>query len=295
MIDRKRIAWAAAAAGALCLVGALALSQIRVPVLTARVIDQTGTLSAATAARITSQLEALEAQKGSQIVVLIVPTTQPEEIEQFDIRVVDEWKLGRKGIDDGAVLVVAKNDRRVRIEVGRGLEGALTDATANRIVDEEIAPRFKKGDFDGGVQAGVDHMISVIGGEALPPLDHKWQRKGGVGHLLPLLLVGVFVVSGVLRSLLGPFGGSIATGGVVGVVTFLLSQILFIGIGAGVVAFLFALLRGSIPGGGMGGLGGMRGFGAGGFGAGGFGGGGFGGGFGGGGGGFSGGGASGSW
>jgi uncharacterized protein len=295
VIDRKRIALAAAAAGALCLAGALALSQVRVPALTARVIDQTGSLSTATAAHITSKLEALEAQKGSQVVVLIVPTTQPEEIEQFDIRVVEEWKLGRKGVDDGAVLVIAKNDRRVRIEVGRGLEGVLTDATANRIIDEDITPRFKQGDFDGGIRVGVDRMISAISGEPLPPVDHKWQRSGGVGHLLPLLLVGVFVVSGVLRSMLGPLGGSIATGGVVGVATFLLSQILFIGIGAGVVAFLFALLRGSIPGGGMGGLGGMRGFGGGGFGTGGFGGGGFGGGFSGGGGGFSGGGASGSW
>ena len=176
--------------------------------------------------------------------------------------------------------------------MGYGLEGALPDATANRIIDEEITPRFKQGDFDGGVQAGVDRMLSVIGGEPLPPPDHKWQGGRSLTHLLPLLLVGVFVVSGVLRSILGPLGGSIATGGVVGVLTFLLSQILFIGVGAGVVAFLFALLRGAIPGGGLGGMGmrGMGGFG-GGLGGGGFGGGGFSGG----GGGFGGGGASGSW
>ena len=290
MIDLKRNAWVTAA-GALCLIGALAAAQVSVPALTAHVTDLTGTLSAQVASSIDNRLAAFEAQKGSQITVLIVPTTQPEEIEQFGIRVAEQWKIGRKNIDDGAILVIAKNDRRVRIEVGRGLEGALTDATSNRIIDEEITPRFKQGDFDGGIQAGVDRMISVIGGELLPPLDHKWQRSGGLGRLLPLLLIGVFVVSGVLRSLLGPLGGSIATAGVVGVVTFLISQIMYVGIGAGVVAFLFALLRGSMPGGGLGGLGAMGGYG----GVGGFGGGGFGGGFGGGGGGFGGGGASGSW
>jgi uncharacterized protein len=291
VIGRKRIAWLAAA-GALCLTGVLASSQVPVPALAAHVTDLTGTLSAQVASNIDNRLAAFEAQKGSQIAVLIVPTTQPEEIEQFGIRVAEQWKLGRRNVDDGAILIVAKNDRRVRIEVGRGLEGALTDATSNRIIDEDITPRFKQGDFDGGIQAGVDRMIRVVSGEPLPPPpDQQWQRGRGLGHLLPLLLVGVFVVSGVLRSLLGPLGGSIATGGVVGVVTFLLSQVMLIGIGAGIIAFLFALLRGSIPGGGIGGLGGMRGFG----GVGGFGGGGFGGGFSGGGGGFGGGGASGSW
>jgi len=251
VIDRRRIAWGAAA-GALWLIAAVAWSQVPVPALTGRVMDLTGTLSSATAAHIDSELAAQEASKGSQIAVLIVPTTQPEEIEQFDIRVVDQWKLGRKGVDDGAILVVAKNDRRVRIEVGRGLEGALPDAIANRIIEEEITPRFKQGDFDGGVQAGVDRMIKVINGEPLPPPDHKWQRSHGLGNMLPLLLVAAFVISGLLRSLLGPLGGSIATGGVVGALTFLISQIMLIGIGAGVVAFLFALLRGSVPGGGIG-------------------------------------------
>ena len=277
-----------AAAGAMCLLAASTFSQVPVPALAGHVIDQTGTLTPATAAQVDSELAALEAQKGSQVVVLMVPTTQPEEIEPFGIRVATQWKLGRKGVDDGAILIVAKDDHHVRIEVGRGLEGALPDATAKRIIDEEITPRFKQGDFDGGIQAGVDRVLSVIGGEPLPPPDHKWQGGRGLTHLLPLLLVGVFVVSGILRGILGPLGGSIATGGVVGVLTFLLSQILFIGIGAGVVAFLFALLRGAIPGGGLGGLGGM----GGGFGGGGFGGGG---GFSGGGGGFAGGGASGSW
>ena len=146
-----------------------------VPALTARVTDLTGTLSGEAVTRIEAKLADLEAKKGSQIAVLIVPTTQPEDIDQFGIRVEDAWKLGRKGVDDGAYLIVAKNDRRVRIEVGYGLEGALPDAIANRIVTETITPHFKLGDYDGGVEAGVDQMISVVNGEPLPAPDKKWD------------------------------------------------------------------------------------------------------------------------
>ncbi|HEY2781445.1 MAG TPA: YgcG family protein [Steroidobacteraceae bacterium] len=278
---------------------ALAGADVAVPPLAARVTDLTGTLSGGAVARIEAKLAAFEAKKGSQIAVLIVPTTQPEEIEQFSIRVVEAWKLGRKGVDDGALLIVAKDDRRVRIEVGQGLEGALPDAIANRIVAETIAPRFKLGDYDGGVEKGIDQMISVVNGEPLPPPDRKWERRNGVGNMLPVLLVVVFVVSGVLRAIFGRLFGSVATGGLTGGIVWLLSHLIPFGIGAGVLAFLFALLTGGSRSGwstggrwgGMGGFGG--GFGGGGFGGGGFGGGG--GGFSGGGGGFSGGGASGSW
>lgn len=275
---------------------ALARADVAVPPLTARVTDLTGTLSGGVVARIEAQLAELEAKKGSQLAVLIVPTTQPEEIEQYGIRVAEAWKLGRKGVDDGAILLVAKNDRRVRIEVGQGLEGALPDAIANRIINETITPHFKQGDFDGGVEAGVSQIISVINGEPLPAPDKKWERHNGLGVSLPLLLVVVFVVSGILRAIFGRLFGSVVTGGLTGGIVWLLSRVIPIGIGAGVVAFIFALLAGgSRPGWstGRGWGGGMGGFG-GGFGGGGFGGGG-GGGFSGGGGGFSGGGASGSW
>ena len=265
------------------------------PPLTARVTDLTGTLSGGAVARIEAKLADLEAKKGSQLAVLIVPTTQPEEIEQYGIRVAEAWKLGRKGVDDGAILLVAKNDRRVRIEVGQGLEGALPDAIANRIITETITPHFKQGDYDGGVEAGVDQMISVVNGEPLPAPDRKWERHGGLGNALPLLLVVVFVVSGVLRAIFGRLFGSVATGGLTAGIVWILSHVIPIGIGAGVLAFLFALLTGGSRSGwstGRGWGGGMGGFG-GGFGGGGGGGGG--GGFSGGGGGFSGGGASGSW
>jgi uncharacterized protein len=278
-------------------------ADVAVPPLAARVTDLTGTLSGGAVSRIEAKLAAFEAKKGSQLAVLVVPTTQPEEIEQYGIRVADAWKLGRKGVDDGAILIVAKNDRRVRIEVGYGLEGAMPDAIASRIVAETVTPHFKLGDYDGGVEAGIDQMISVVNGEPLPEPDVKWEhhRGSGLGGMLPLLLIVVFVASGVLRSIFGRFFGSVATGGLTGGIVWLLSHLLPIGIGAGVVAFLFAMLAGSSTrrwtggggfGGGLGGLGGGLG---GGFGRGGGGGGFGGGGFSGGGGGFGGGGASGSW
>jgi uncharacterized protein len=254
-------------------------------------------LSGEAVTRIETKLANLEAKKGSQIAVLIVPTTQPEEIEQFGIRVEDAWKLGRKGVDDGAILIVAKNDRRVRLEVGYGLEGALPDAIANRIITETITPHFKSGDYDGGIEAGVDQIISVVNGEPLPEPDRKWERPSSLNHVLPLLLVVVFVASGVLRALFGRLFGSVATGGLAGVLAWAFSHLLPIGVGAGVVAFLFAMLAGSASRGWSAGRGWGGGFGGGlggGFGGGGFGGGG-GGGFSGGGGGGGGGGASGSW
>src|ERR1700745_2587003 len=154
----------------------MAAADVGVPPLTARVVDQTGTLTPDQIANLEQKLKDFEARKGSQIAVLIVPTTQPEDIAQYSIRVVEQWKLGRKGIDDGALLIVAKNDRRLRIEVGYGLEGALNDATANRIISEIITPKFKQGDFVGGINAGVDRMISVIDGEPLPAPKPPQQR-----------------------------------------------------------------------------------------------------------------------
>lgn len=275
----------------LVLAALTARAQVAVPPLTSRVIDLTGTLSGEAVNRIETKLAAFEATKGSQIAVLIVPTTQPEEIEQYSIRVADAWKLGRKGVDDGAILLVAKNDRRVRIEVGRGLEGVLPDAIANRIITDTITPHFKLGDYDGGVEAGADRIISVVEGEPLPEPDKKWESRGnGLGNAWPLLLVVVIVAGGVLRSLFGRMVGSLATGGVVGVIVWLLSHVVPIGVGAGVLGFLFAMFLGSsrgwtAGGGGWGGFGGGLGGGRGGGG----------GGFSGGGGGFSGGGASGSW
>jgi uncharacterized protein len=267
-----------------------AWAQVAVPQLTARVTDLTGTLTQEQRASLEHRLQSFEARKGSQIAVLMVPTTEPEAIEQYALRVAERWKIGRKNADDGAILVVAKNDRALRIEVGYGLEGALNDATASRIIREVIVPRFREGDFYGGINAGVDRMVRIIDGEPLPePPSPAPQVGGGLGQSLPILLILAIVVGGVLRRILGRTGGALATGGAVGAVAWLLVGAVAIAVMAGILAFIFTLVGGGAgrgyPGGFPGGIGG--GFGRGG----GFGGGGFRGG----GGGFGGGGASGRW
>src|SRR6201982_542242 len=146
----------------------VALADVAVPPLSGRVVDQTGTLSAGDISSLTQKLKDLETRKGSQVAVLIVPTTEPETIEQFSIRAAEAWKIGRRRIDDGALLVVAKDDRKLRIEVGYGLEGSLTDATSRRIIDRILVPNFRNGDFAGGISAGVDRIIAVAEGEKLP-------------------------------------------------------------------------------------------------------------------------------
>jgi uncharacterized protein len=271
----------------------LGADPIAVPPLQARVTDLTGTLSAEQQASLSASLAAFEQRKGSQIALLLVPTTQPETIEQYSIRVVDAWKLGRKGVDDGVLLLVAKNDRTVRIEVGRGLEGALPDAIANRIVQQVIVPRFRNGDFYLGLVDGVDRIIKTVDGEPLPEPTRTRDAGNtrGIGGLLPLLFVVVVIGGGVLRALLGRFGGAAVTAAGVGMVIWFVANALVTALIAALFSFIFVLAGGF--GAGRGGwTSGTRGGWGGGFG--GWGGGG-GGGFGGGGGGFSGGGASGRW
>ncbi|MFS8086583.1 MAG: TPM domain-containing protein [Acidobacteriota bacterium] len=263
----------------------LAVAQIPVPPLTGHVTDQTATLTPAQQATLEQTLQAFEARKGSQLAVLIVPTTAPETIEQYALRVAEQWKLGRKKVDDGAILVVAKNDRALRIEVGYGLEGVLNDATAKRIISEIVVPRFQQGDFQGGIAAGVEQMIRVVDGEPLPaPGKGPAADISGVQQYIPVIFVVALVVGGLLRSLLGRFPGALATGGVVAVLAWLVVGAISIALIAGVIALLFTLLGGGMGGRGIGGR--YGGFGTGGSGRGGFSGGG---------GGFGGGGASGRW
>ncbi|MFH1339817.1 MAG: YgcG family protein [Pseudomonadota bacterium] len=222
-----------------------AAADVAVPPLSGRVVDQTGTLSSGDIAALTQTLKDLETRKGSQVAVLIVPTTEPESIEQFSIRVAEAWKIGRKKIDDGALLVVAKNDRRLRIEVGYGLEGALTDATARRIIDEDITPKFKSGDFAGGISAGVDRMIRVIDGEKLPaPEPEHWRSPGFLNNIdpfNPFVIAALVVVGGILRSTLGRLFGSLATGGVVGLLAWFLVGSLALSAIFALVAFLLTM------------------------------------------------------
>jgi uncharacterized protein len=292
---RLRVAALAAAA----LVGAAPLTAAAedlqpVPTLRARVTDLAGVLDEGRRAGLESKLAAFEAKKGAQLAVLVVRTTKPEEIEQYSIRVVDAWKLGREKPDDGALLLVATEDRALRIEVGRGLEGALTDYTSSRIINETIVPRFREGDFAGGIEAGVDRMIAVVDGEELPPPDRHWKEgPKDIGNFFPLIFFMVIFVSGVLRSVFGRAFGSLATGGVSGVVAWLVSRALGLSVFVGFVGMLLSLLFGFGRGGRWASRGG-RGWTGGGWGGGGFGSGG-GGGFSGGGGSFGGGGASGRW
>jgi uncharacterized protein len=273
-----------------------------VPPLTARVTDLTGTLTADQQSALEQKLAAFEAAKGSQLAVLIVSTTHPEDIAQYSIRVVDQWKLGRgavggKKVDDGALLLVAKDDHRMRIEVGYGLEGVLTDAMANRIISETIAPAFREGNYYEGIDAGLDQMMKLIQGEPLPPPEHAWQggQHHSGGSILPELLFAVLIGSVVLRAIFGRTFGSILTGIGAGALVWIAGYALGLALVAAIVGTLITMLMGLPRGSGWssyprsGGYGG----GWGGFGGGGFGGGG--GGFSGGGGGFGGGGSSGSW
>jgi len=271
-----------------------------VPALQARVTDLTGTLTAAEQGELDRKLAAFEARKGAQVAVLMVATTAPESIEQYGIRVVDQWKLGRAHTDDGLLLLVAKDDHALRFEVGRGLEGALTDAASSVIIRETMVPLLRQGAYAAAINAGIDQALRVIDGEELPPPDTGWRgAPQDWGRMLPFVLVAFLVASSVLRAVFGRTLGSVLTGAGVGALAWLLSRLLLVAMGAGVVAFVAALFGGMLTRGAWT-SGSRRGggwYGGGGFGGGGFGGGGGlgGGGFGGGGGGFGGGGASGRW
>ncbi len=281
----QRVIRALLLAGLLCALGT-AHADVAVPPLQARVTDLSSTLDARQRAALEARLAAFEQAKGSQIAVLLVPSTAPETIEQYAIRVAEAWKLGRKGVDDGLLIVVARTDRAVRIEVGYGLEGVVPDAIANRVIDETIVPRFRSGDYYGGLDAGVTQLIGVIGGEPLPPPPERPRRgtQSPLESLLPLLFVAVIAVQ-FLRRLFGPGPGSLVAGGAVFALAWLLSGALLLAIVAGLAALVLTLL-GGVP---LSALNSRGGLGGGGFGGGG------GGGFGGGGGGFGGGGASGRW
>ena len=292
--------------------GAWAQQVLPVPALTARVIDTTGTLQPAEIAALDAKLGALEKDKGSQVVVLMVPTTAPEDIVAYAQRVGDHWKIGRKDVGDGLLLLVAKDDRRVRIEVAKTLEGAIPDIAAKDIIDQAITPFFKQGQYGAGLEAGVDQIGARIRGEPLPPVNAPPPRSGGQSlgggsslfDLLVIAFIALPIVNGVARGIFGRKLGALATGVGMGGLAFVMTTSVAIALVAAVIALFYGFFAAAISalprsrGGGGGGFFPPPG---GGWGGGGFGGGG--GGFGGGGGGFSsggggnfgGGGASGSW
>ncbi|MFH1602769.1 MAG: TPM domain-containing protein [Pseudomonadota bacterium] len=255
------------------------------PPLKTRITDLTGTLDAGHLASLDAELRAFEQKKGSQIAVLMLPSTQLESIEQYSMRVAESWKIGRAKVDDGVILIIAKKDQHLRIEVGYGLEGAIPDVVAKRVIREVIAPHFLAGDFYGGIRDGTQTLMKLIEGEKLPP-PKRAQTSSGEDYqsLFVVLLVVVVVAGGVLKAVFGRLLGSAATGMAAGFIAWVIAGALGAAVIAAIVAFFIALMgggRGAFPGGIAGG-----GLSGGGFG---------GGGFGGGGGGFGGGGASGSW
>lgn len=270
---------------ALCVFAvSFARAEVPVPPLKARVTDLTASLSPTQRDTLERELQAFESRKGSQIAVLIVPTTQPEAIEQYSIRVAETWKLGRKGVDDGVLLLIAKDDHELRIEVGYGLEGVIPDAIAKRVVSEIIIPYFKQGDFYGGIHAGVARLIRLIDGEPLPPPEARDRSWSGLQDLLPFGFIAVLIGGGVLRALFGRLIGAGVAGGIVGIVAWIMLSSIGVALLAALVVFVFVIMAGvRIGPAGYGGWGGGIGGGMGG------------GGFSGGGGGFGGGGASGKW
>jgi len=294
---------AAALLAALAFAPAQAEDLVPVPVLTGRVIDQTATLTPAQADALSAKLAAIEKERGTQIVILIVPTARPEDIFSYAQRVATSWKLGRKEVGDGLLLTVAKNDRDVDIRVAATLQGAIPDVAASRIIRENILPAFKAGDFAGGLNVAVDRISALVAGEQLPAprAETRPAPRGALGFdwqdIAIFLFVGVPIVGRILSSVMGRKLGALATGGAVGAIGWFLTASLLVAGIAGIVALFLVGVMGAGGGGRRGGFGGPVIWGGGG------GGGGFGGGFGGGGGGFSsggggnfdGGGASGRW
>ncbi len=228
---------------------ATALAEVAIPPLRARVTDLTGTLNQKQQSALEQKLAQFEAQKGAQIGILVLSSTKPEEIEQFAVRVQEVWQLGRAGVDDGVLLVVAKDDRAVRIEVGYGLEGVLPDAIAKRIIEDDIIPWFRNGDFYAGIDAGLTRVIGVIEGEPLPPPRRKTvsQARTGLDWLFPafvLLLIG----RRLLTAVFGRFGGASLSGAILGMIAWIVVGSLFIALLVGVLVFAFSLSTG-IPGG----------------------------------------------
>jgi uncharacterized protein len=223
-----------------------------IPPLSAHVTDLTQTLSAGEKSALEAKLADWEARTTNQLAVLIVPTTQPEPIEAYAIRVAEKWQIGRKGRDNGVLFLVAKDDKKMRIEVGYGFEGALTDATARRIIAENVAPHFREGRFAAGIDAGVDRIINVVAeGKPLPPrasAEPKRARGGfDFGTMLLLLLIVVPLVGRVLRSIFGRLVGSTVGAGVVGAAAWFVAGSIAISVLAAIVGFVVMIFAGAAP------------------------------------------------
>ena len=227
-----------------------AFAQVPVPPLTARVMDQTGTLTAAQRQALDDKLAAFERERGSQVVVLMVPTTQPEDITDFTQHLGDTWKIGRRGVGDGVLLVVAKDDRRMRIATAKAVEGALPDLLARRIIDQAIAPQFRQGDYAAGLNAGADMIVAALRGENLPLPEQPGSLSDEEGMWVDLLVflgIAVPLIGAVLRRIMGSRLGSVVAGGAVGFIAWNITGLLWIGVAAGLFAVLMSLFIAQLP------------------------------------------------
>ena len=227
---------------------------LAVPALSAHVIDQTGTLDASQRGAMEQRLAEIEQKEGSQLVVLMVRSTAPEDIAAFANRVGNAWKIGRREVGDGVLIVVAKDDRKMRIEVAKTLEGAIPDLAAARIIDQAMKPRFRSGDFAGGLNAAIDQLAALIAGEPLPEPEPVQARTTSTSYSnwLNFAGVGFFAVLGLghlVRAIFGMRVGALLMGGGVGVVAFFLTASVLLALGAGVGALLLVLLTGESAGG----------------------------------------------
>jgi uncharacterized protein len=218
----------------------------KIPKLEKRVTDLTATLSDRDELRITERIRAFEQKKGGQIAVLLVDSTAPEAIFDYSLRVADSWKLGRKGVDDGVLFVIAKGDRKMQILTGPGVQGSLTDAASKRVIAEVVAPRFREGKYAEGIYNGVDKIAAVIDGEALPPPPKKKQASQSIdgGGFFVLGIFAAIFVAPILRSIFGRFLGAAATGGVTGAAAWFLLGGMIFPIFIGIIVFIIALFAG---------------------------------------------------
>lgn len=223
-------------------VPAWAQDVLPVPPLSGRVIDQTGTLTPQQTEAMSAKLAALEQKRGSQLVVLMVPSTQPEDIAAYGQRVADSWRIGRLAVGDGLLIVVAKDDRRVRIEVAKALEGAVPDLAAKQIISEVISPAFRKNDFAGGLNAAIDRLDARIGGEGLPEPSAAARQGSGAGFNIEDLAIFMFaavpIIGMVMTGIFGRKLGALATGAAAGGITWWFTTSVLIAVGAGIVALI---------------------------------------------------------
>lgn len=236
-------------------------AHLPIPSLTRHVVDTAGLLKQAQLDELDGRLWQFEKARGSQIAILIVPTTQPEPIEAYSIRAFDTWKLGRKQANDGILITVAVSDRKLRIDTGYGLEGAIPDAIAKRIVSEVIAPKFRGGDPYAGLVAGVEQIERLIEGEKLPAAKSAKSKQAtagdiDIGEMLVIGIVAATIIGGVLSVVLGRFLGGLATGGLVGFMAWLITSSTLVMIAAGVIVFFYVLVTGGRGGSSFGGFGG---------------------------------------